>query len=283
VKAPACAAAALVGLSAGVAGAWDLSVSAPMTLEAVAERLQRTDESALAASLARAGLALPDRVVVTLVHEDDPRAAAVPPWVVALASGEEHVVILPSRVGAYPYDSLQAVFTHEVVHLSLTAAAGGAPLPRWFHEGVAVTVERGWGFDARLRLLLAAAQAPAIADVERLFATGRQLTSEQAYLLAAVLVHEVGRRHGEGWPGAVARRVAGGTSFDVAFERETGVTPETAAALAWASYGQWSQWLRVLGSPSATWGGILVLAAMAFVVVRRRRRRRRLAWDEHDW
>jgi len=96
---------------------------------------------------------LPERIAVVLLPEDDPRARAIPVWVVGLAAGAQDVVILPQRVLAYPYDSIESVFRHEVAHLALSARAGGRPLPRWFHEGVAMSVDAGWSLSGQLRLL----------------------------------------------------------------------------------------------------------------------------------
>ena len=264
------------------AGAYELTIHAPPSEAAVADRLRAIDEARLSEALARAGLALPPRVVVALVPNDDPLTRVTPAWVVARAYGTADVVIFPGRVGAYPYDSLESVFIHELAHLALTAAAGGAALPRWFHEGVAVLVERGWDVEGRVRLLLRTMSRPTIEDLNRLFESDAQLASEEAYLLATVLVHDLAGRHGPAWPAGVARGVAAGMPFRQAFERQTGTSPELAATRAWAAYRQWGNWLAVIGSPSAMWLGILALASLAFLVQVRRRIRRRRQWDEED-
>jgi hypothetical protein len=202
---------------------WTLTVVAPVSLESAAGRIRSLDPHVMADALQRAGLALPPRLQVTLIPEDDPRATAVPPWFVGLASGAFDIAIFPDRVRAYPYDSLESVMRHEVVHLALSAAAGGRPLPRWFHEGVAVSVESGWGVDDRLRLIIAGFSGPPLDDVTRLFASDARPDTTQAYLLAAALVDELRRTHGATFPGRVAARVAAGAEFANAFETETGV------------------------------------------------------------
>ena len=80
---------------------------------------------------------MPPRLEVALLANDDERGRDVPLWVVGLALEPALIVIFHERVLAYPYDSLESVFRHEVTHLALTARAGGRPLPRWLHEGVA--------------------------------------------------------------------------------------------------------------------------------------------------
>lgn len=262
--------------------AFVLTVDAPRPLAPDAERIRAIDQQDLADSLARAGLGLPPRVRVTLVPEDDPRARAMPRWVVGRAFGAEEVIIFPARVARYPYDSLESVIRHEVAHLALFLGAGGEPLPRWFHEGVATSVDAGWDMTDQMRLVLAAVRDPAIADVGRLFQSDAQPDTTLAYLLAAALVDDIRQRHGLAVPGRVAGRVASGVPFARAFELETGESPDAAAARAWVLYRRWINWVPAITSMSALWTGILALAVAAFVATRIRRARRRRRWEKED-
>ena len=239
------------------------------------------DMAAIERALQGAGLQVPEVVRVALLDEADVRARSVPPWVVGEAFGAESIVIYPQRIGAYPYDSLESVVTHEIAHLALSARAGGLPLPRWFHEGVATSVESRWELGTELRLLLAAHQDPAIEDVAWLFTSDSQPATTTAYLLSTVLIDDVRRRHGAAVPGEIAARVADGSSFDEAFMAVTGETPDRSAALAWRMYRRF-RWLPVLTSPSAVWGVILALSGVAFVARMRARRAKRAQWDEEE-
>ena len=82
----------------------------------------------------------------------------------------------------------ESVIWHEVVHLALSAQAGDQPLPRWFHEGVAMSVEQRWGVTSQVRLLLAAAGDPGLADLGRLFDSETQPETASAYLLMLIAV-----------------------------------------------------------------------------------------------
>lgn len=270
-------------LSAAIASQpFDLAISAPPSLRAIVQQIRDMDRQQLADALARAGLALPPRVHVTLVPESDPRAQAAPEWIVGRAYGGEQVELFPARVGRYPYDSLESVVRHEVVHLALTARAGGRPLPRWFHEGVATSVESGWDVTGGLRLLLAALGEPAVDDVSRLFGSDARPATSQAYLLSAALVEDLRARHGQAVPGAIAGRVASGEAFELAFELETGETVDEAATRAWAGYRRVSYWVPIVTSPSAVWLMILGVAVVAFAFRWRRRRSQRRRWDEEE-
>lgn len=261
---------------------WALTVVAPVSLEPAAQRVRNLDARSLADALQHAGLALPERVHVTLIPEDDPRASNMPAWFVGRASAAGDIVIFPDRVSSYPYHSLESVMRHEVVHVALSARAGGRPLPRWFHEGVAVSIESGWRLGDRLRLIVAGFSGPPLDDVTRLFASDARPDTTQAYLLAAALVDELRRAHGAAFPGRVAARVATGVPFARAFEIETGETPAHAADRAWRGYRRWTSWLPLATSASAVWGLILVLAFVAFFIRLSKRTQQRRQWDDED-
>ncbi len=259
-----------------------ISIDGPASLDAAARRLDATDRSRLSDDLARAGLVLPGGVTVTLLDSADPRAAGVPDWIVGLAFGTDTVVIFPRRVVAYPYDSLESVLRHEMTHLALTTKAGGARLPRWFQEGVAVSVDAGWDMSSRLQLLLAMRSDLRVADLDARFDSNAPSEIDLAYRLAAALVDDVRRRSAPDVPGAIAGYVAMGRSFDDAFRLATGETPDAAAARAWTFYRRWSGWVAALTSPSLPWAIVLGLAVIAFAVRMRQRIRKRRQWEEDD-
>ena len=262
--------------------ALSLVIDAPPSLAPAAARIRAIDQQRLGDSLARAGLEIPADIHVTLVDEGDPRARDAPRWIVAQAFGTRNILIFPARATGYPYDSLESVMQHEVVHLALNARAGGRPLPRWFHEGVATSVESGWGVTDQIRLLVASLRNPEIGDVSRLFQSDARSETTLAYLLVAVLLDDLRERHGATLPGRVAAHVSRGLAFERAFVLETGETPDAAAMRAWVAYRRWTNWLPTLTSGSALWGFTLLLACLAFIAVRRRRAQRRRVWDEEE-
>jgi hypothetical protein len=262
--------------------ALQLIVQAPPSLTADAGRVRAVDITRLEEALKQAGLPSPADVQITLIPDDDPDARRVPSWIVGLAIGERDIIIFPNRVVAYPYDSLESVVRHEVAHLALNTAAGDERLPRWFHEGVATSVDSGWNMGARLQLLLAMLARPDIAQLTRLFASESASDTTQAYLLSALLVDDLRERYGAAVPGAIARRVGAGATFVEAFRLETGVTPDAAAEEAWAGYRRWTAWVPAVTDPAAAWLLIMLLAIVAFIAQRRRRARRRRQWSEEE-
>lgn len=261
---------------------WRLTIAAPPVLSPAAATIERIDALPLTESLARAGLRAPSEIYLALIAEDDPRARVVSPWIVGQAAGTSDIVIYPERVSSYPYGSLEAVFRHEVVHLALSATAGQRPLPRWFHEGVAVAIESGWSVGDNLRLLLAAGGEPAMDDLADLFRSPNRPDTTKAYLLATALVEDLRRRHGPDLPGRIAADIARGDPFDTAFARQAGETPDRAAERAWATYRLVTTWLPLVTSGTAVWALILLLAFVAFAMRLRQRAVRRRQWDAED-
>lgn len=259
-----------------------VTVDAPPSLDEAAAQVRGLDWYALRYDLARAGLDAPPALRVVLLDEARARALALPPWVVGRAFGPTYVEVVPSRTGRFPYGSLDAVVRHEAAHAALAATAGDRPLPRWFHEGVATSIEGGWGGFDQVRLTLAALTAPELDTVQQLFAAGAQEQSSLAYLLAATVVDDLRSRAGPDVPGAIARRVAEGRPFDEAFAEMTGVTPDEASRRAWSAFRWYTPLLATSASGSAVWAGMLVLAVAAYLARRARRRARRRAWDEEE-
>src|SRR5688572_14348627 len=100
---------ALLASVVSTAAGQELIVTAPRSLDPVSARVRTIDRSSLASALASGGLEVPALVRVSLIEEDDPRAARTPWWIVGLARGPEDVVLFPARVGSYPYESLESV------------------------------------------------------------------------------------------------------------------------------------------------------------------------------
>ena len=167
-----------------------------------------------------------------------------------------------------------------MAHLALSARARGRPLPRWFHEGVATSVDAGWDLSGQLRLLFEMSKGPGTADLGRLFSAGSQPDAALVYALSAALVADLQRRHGAGVAGEIAAHVGEGVGFARAFEMVTSESPDAAAGRAWGVYRTWTAWVPALTGGTAVWAAILGLAAAAYAVRRRRRVQRRQQWDD---
>ena len=193
------------------------------------------------------------------------------------------VVLFPARSPVYPHDTLEDVLRHEVAHVLIARAAGGRDVPRWFHEGLAVAVERPWDFEDRSRLAweLMAGPRLRLRDIDAMFDAGQSAQS-RAYSLSAAFVRDLIREHGGTAPAAILRLVRDEMPFDRAVATVVGQPLGVVEDGFWARQRVWTVWMPMVTSGEAFWFGVILLAALA--VWRRRRHSAgiRRKWDEEE-
>jgi hypothetical protein len=260
-------------------------VEAPPALAGTAAQLRALDPSRLVSVMHLVGLTDPGPPIrVILAPEGSGAATVVPPWVSGYAMGEQGVIVLlPGRVPSYPDSSLADLLSHEVAHVLIARAAGGRPLPRWFHEGMAMIAGLSWGFDDRSRLTLALLvdRPVSLAELDDRFAGG-QSEVNRAYAIAGAFVRDLFDQYGQGVAARLLRGVAAGQSFADAFRAATGVPMAAAEADFWGRQTFWYRWIPLLTSSGALW---MIVTALALWAMRRRRQRDALlrqGWDAED-
>lgn len=255
---------------------------APGPLAPQAERLARLDSRRLLAVMRLVGLqdAGPP-IPVVLVPEDAPLARETPAWIAAFATGDRAVVLFPARTPSYPHDSMGQLVQHEVAHVLIARAAGGRPVPRWFHEGVALAAERTWTIGDRAQFAVDVAFGGTVpaSSLDRLF-EGDLATVRRAYRLSGLLVEDLLRAHGPDLPARVLGAMRAGMGFGAAFEAAAGVGVDEASRAFWRRRRLWVTWLPWLTTPTALWTLITLLAMAAIARVAWRRRGRK--WDEDE-
>jgi MYXO-CTERM domain-containing protein len=262
-----------------------LEIEAPPELASARARLESYDLGPLAEIVRLIGLDAPGPPMrVVLAAAGSEWAGQVAPWTAGFAIGDAGLIVLfPDRSPSYPHDTLEDVLRHEVAHVLISRAAGGQPVPRWFHEGLAMAVERTWGLRDRSRLATELVFGPhaALPDIDALL-TGNQGMQSRGYSLAAAVVRDLVAEYGEGAPGEILRQVKGGQPFDVALASVTRRPVVVFEAEFWDRQRTWTTWVPVIASSTTLWLGVIGLAALA---VRRRRRRAaaiRRRWAEEE-
>lgn len=258
-----------------------LVIEAPADMASVRTRLEAYDLSHLAdisrlVGVARAGR--PMRVV--LAADDSEWARQVPPWVAGYAIGNASLVVLfPSRSPSYPHDTLEDVLRHEVAHVLIDRAAEGQPVPRWFHEGLAMAVERPWRLGDRTRLASELLFGPRLTleAIDDLF-LANQGAAARAYSVSAGVMRDLMQAYGADAPAAVLRVVAGGASFDAALAQVTARSVRSFEAEFWDRQRAWRMWIPLAASSTVLWLGVIGLAALA-----KRRRRLRAEVIRRRW
>lgn len=272
-------------LSVATARLPPLVVEAPPALEPVASRVRNLDPERLASAMALVGLEEPGAPIrVILAPEGSPSARQAPPWVSGYAYPERSlIVLLPARTPSYPDSSLEDLLRHEVAHVLVARAAGGQPIPRWFHEGLAMIAGLSWGLDDRSRLTLAllADDQISLNELERLF-RGGQGSSNRAYAIAGAFVHDLFERHGSRVAADILRWIRRGLPFEAAFQVATGTSLAEAESSFWDRQSFWYRWVPLLTSSVTLW---LLVTMLALWAIRRRRARdaaQRAIWDEEE-
>lgn len=260
-------------------------IEAPPELAPARARLESWDPGALTPIVRLVGLEHPGPPIrVVLATTLSEWARPVPPWAAGYAIGEEGLVVLfPSRSPMYPHDTLEDVMRHEVAHVLISRAAGGRPVPRWFHEGFAVAVERPWALEDRTRLASALVFGPRLdlAAIDALF-LGNQDQQTRGYSLAAAVVRDLMREHGAGAPSTILREMAKGRPFEYAVASATAQSIPTFEDAFWDRQRTWTVWIPLIASSTVLWFGVIGIAALA---VRRRRQRAediRRRWEAEE-
>ena len=260
-----------------------LQIDAPDELASARKRLESFDTGRLLGVMRLIGLDDPGGPIhVLLAPEDSEWAARVSPSTAGLAvSGEGLIVLFPARSPAYPHDSLEDVLHHEVAHVLMARAARGAPLPRWFHEGVATVSERTWGIEDSARLLreLVLMRRTRLDQLDPFFAAGES-SAARAYTLSAAFVRDLMKEQGADAPARILSRVARGEPFDRAFLNATGQSVPAAEAAFWNRHRFWSWLGPYLTTPTALWTIVTLVALFAIFRRRQQRAAQRQRWDE---
>jgi hypothetical protein len=261
-----------------------LIIEAPEELAAARARLESFDTGRLRGVMHLVGLDAPgDPIHVILAPEGSPLARQAPPPIAGFASLDENLIVLfPARSPAYPHDTLEDVLHHEVAHVLISRAARGAPVPRWFHEGLAVLAERTWRFedDARLLRELVLVSPISLDRLDALFAEDG-VSRARAYTLAAAFVRDINRRHGADAAARILRRVGGGDTFERAFAQATGESVSAAEIAFWNGHRFWTSIGPFLTTQTALWMIVTIVGIYAIIRRRQQRAAQRARWEEN--
>lgn len=206
-------------------------------------------------------------------------ATGMPHWVAGVARPEAGEIVIARHGPDGSPSDLERLLKHEMAHVILHRATGGAELPRWFHEGMAESFTGGISL-TRAQTLAAAVFGPGVPDLEKLEQHFRGTDGPDAavaYAAARDLVEYLRGRDADG----VAMRqllgeLRGGESFEAAIVRAYDASlPDLV--------GQWRSALpgRFVWYPMIAGGGIpfILVAPLVLVAYVRRRRLIRRGWE----
>ncbi|MFT3922718.1 MAG: peptidase MA family metallohydrolase [Myxococcales bacterium] len=214
-----------------------------------------------------------------------PHAAPPPSYAVGVAYPALGLVVL-SVVNPQSWlpPDLSSVLTHELSHIALQRAVDGRPLPLWFVEGMAVH-QAG---EQNLQRVQTLWEAAAVDEVLPLSALSRNFPARahevnRAYAQSADLVEHLLRNNSdrERLP-ELLRRVAEGMSFEDAILTAYHIDLAYLDREWRQALGERFRVLPLVLTGTALWGGIAVLAVLAFVRRRRDHHAKLARWAEEE-
>lgn len=228
------------------------------------------------------GRDLDDDVTIYLVSHAGmvAKATDMPVWVSGVAHPPSGLIAISMHDPDGSRSDLDTLLRHELVHVALFRATGGARLPRWFHEGVAESFANEISL-MRAENLAGAVFGAGVPTIDRLEAEFRGDARQASVAYAAARDFVTWLRYydgGHGKDGARFRqllsRLHAGRSFEQAVADAYG-QPLVELDSSWRAglFGRFV-WFPLLGS-----GSLPFLLVGPAVVVAWVRRRRRLAAD----
>lgn len=200
------------------------------------------------------------------------RASGMPTWAAGVAHPPTGQILIARHGPDGAPSNLEELLRHEMAHVILHRATGGAELPRWFHEGVAESFNGTINF-GRSQTLASAVFGPGVPNLEHLEESFYGTDGPQAsvaYAAARDLVEYMRTEDGTGMSlRQVLTELRAGKSFEVAVIRAYDASLEEIVA-------EWRKGLpgRFMWYPIAASGGlpfILVAPLVAIAWIRRRR------------
>jgi hypothetical protein len=201
----------------------------------------------------------------------------VPRWAAGIAQGgRKRIVLFGNHLDGYPHRDLDGLIAHEAVHLIIHAAVpSDRAVPRWYHEGLAMVVERDLSLRDALelaRLMLVSGPIP-LEEIDRGWPRDGP-RARMAYAQSLGLVSYAEELAIPGAPRRLVEALGQGLPFPRAFERAYGLHPAVLDRL-WRDRLEERMWRIPLyflgGMVNAAMG---LLAVVAVIRVRRARRRR---------
>jgi hypothetical protein len=228
-----------------------------------------------------------DSVPVTIIFyrasEQRKSGIRLPEWGGGGALGKDTIVLPVDKQSAFYRSDIEKILLHEMVHSALARAYGSLRVPRWFHEGVAMTLSGEISFEQQLQLsraiiLHSLVPLDSMEFLNRFSSWRAQVAYSQCHFAVQFLIDTYGM---DLIPELLleSRRTR---RFESACLTVFGLTVPELQKLLDKEMASRYRILFIIGDYSLVWGGIFLLAVVAFVVTAVRKRRKMRAMDEEE-
>jgi hypothetical protein len=227
-----------------------------------------------------------DSAPITIIYygRSDQRKLGVrlPEWGGGGAIGRDTVIIPVDKALAADM-ATDRVTLHELVHIALERRYGRLRLPRWLHEGMAMTLSGELSFEeqaALSRAVFAHRLLPldSIERVNRFDAYGAALAYSQSHLAVLFIIETWGM---DALPELLTAVRKTGT-FDAALMAVFGLTPQEFERLVNDAIASRYRYLFLIGDTWLYWLPGALLVVVGFIAVRLRNKKRQAQMEKEE-
>lgn len=206
-----------------------------------------------------------------------------PEWAGGLALTDLDVVVIRADLSGEPFDRVDSIVTHELVHVALAhaQAKGQRAIPRWFEEGLAQWVA-GRARPLDVPDLRPAATFGRLLDLDAMNAAFSQGegAAARAYAQAESFVRFTARRTGGDGMRRIVELLLAGVSLDVALSTVTKANLSTSWGLWQLDLASDRSWMVETFSQILIAALILAVVAMGIARVMKRKRAIEAQWGD---
>jgi hypothetical protein len=207
---------------------------------------------------------------------------AIPEWGIAFSNIETRVLgISADLVGRAPRE-FSSVVRHELSHLLLVQRVGGAPMPTWFMEGLAMMQSGEWDLADEWRFMIMAGRGelPYLEELKGPFPR----SADKAALAYGMSYFAVRKLLGDR-PASLATLTAfirDSGDFESGFESAFGQTVYDFAGKVYVDVDRRYRTPGAILNATPYWAGAALLCVAVFLMKRARNRRRLERWEEEE-
>ena len=207
----------------------------------------------------------------------------VPDWGAGCAFPDRGVIVLRNPVSVPDPLHMEDVVVHEVAHIAAGRVLGGTRVPRWFHEGMAMTLAGEWRLPISSGLAAAGASGDLIplGELSGGFPTGAgdaMLAYSESFYAMRFLMDAAG----SATPAEVLYGIAAAASFEEGLRGLTGRSLAEFEREAVDSFGTRFGWVVFLSRWNVLFVGLTALLLAGGAVRLARSRRRMREWEAEE-
>lgn len=227
-----------------------------------------------------------DRRAITIFYysrlDQRKQSVRLPEWGGGGAVGRD-LIVIPIDRSPLPDVNLPQVTVHELTHIALERAYGRLHVPRWFHEGLAMTLSGQLSFDEQLSLSRAVFSRrllplDSIEMVNRFDVHEAELAYSESHLAVAWMIDRYGL---DGIP-ELLRALRSCGSFDAALKQEYGLTDAELDRLVRNYIVERYRGVFFFSDAYLFWFLGALLAILAFIAVKIRNDKRKRLMEEQE-